>query len=105
MQPGRGGARHFSERGVGDISGTGELSGTEVVGLATHAGDLVRRHAAEDGLGAFRHGLDDDEVAEPLQQVLDEAPGIVTGLDDAVHGTENGGGIGRGDCLHDVVEQ
>ncbi len=105
MQPGRRRAGHFSECGVSDVRGTGELGGAEVVGLAAHAGDLVRRHATEDGLGAFRHGLDDDEVAEPLQQVLDEAAGIVPGLDDAVHGPEDSGGIGCGDCFHHVVEQ
>jgi hypothetical protein len=35
--------------------------------LVLEAGDLVRRHAAQNDLGAFGHGLDDDEVAEAFQ--------------------------------------
>jgi hypothetical protein len=75
------------------------------VGLVLQAGNLVRGHAAENGLGAFRHRLDDDEVAEPLQQVLNEAAGIMAGLDHPVHGTENGSGIRSGNGLDHVVEQ
>src|SRR5207249_83228 len=88
-----------------DVGGAGELRGTEVVGLATHAGDLVGRHATEDGLGTLRHGLDDNEVAESLQQVLDETAGIMPCLNDTVYGPEDCGGVGRSDCLDDVVEQ
>jgi hypothetical protein len=75
------------------------------VRLVLEAGYLVRRHAAQDRLGAFRHGLDDDEVAEALQEILDEAAGIVAGLDDAVHGAEDGSGVGSGHGVHDVVQQ
>jgi hypothetical protein len=75
------------------------------VRLVSQPRDLVRRHAAQDGLGAFGHGLDNDEVAEALQKVLDEAAGVMAGLDHAVHGAEDRGGIGCGHSLDDVIQQ
>ena len=91
MQPGRGGAGHLGERGVGDVRRAGQFRGAQVVRLALHPGDLVGGHAAEDGLGALRHGLDDDEVTEAFQEVFHEAAWIVPGLDDAVHCPEDSG--------------
>jgi hypothetical protein len=105
VEPGRGCARHLRERGVGDVRGPGQLSRAQVGCLVPHAGDLIGGHSSKDGLGAFGHRLHDDEVAEALQQVLDEAPGVVAGLDDAVHGAENGGGVGGSDGVDDVVQQ
>lgn len=105
MQARRRRAGHLGERGVGDIGSPGKLGGAEVVGLVLHPGDLVRRHAAEDRLRALRHGLHDDQVAETLEQVLDEAARVVAGLDDAIHGAEHGGGVGGGNGLDDVVQE
>jgi hypothetical protein len=105
VQARRGGSGHFRERRVGDIRRAGKLRGTQVCGLVAHPGNLVLRNAAEDRLCAFRHRLDDDEVAETLQQVLHEPPGIVPGLDDAVNSAENSCGIGRCHGIHDVVQQ
>jgi hypothetical protein len=75
------------------------------VRLVLQPGDLVCRHAAQDGLGAFGHGLDNDEVAEALQQVFHEPPWIVARLDDAVHCAENRCGVRSGHGLDDVVQQ
>ncbi len=105
MQPRRRGAGHLGERGVGDIRCARKFSGAEIVGLNVEPGDLVCRHAAQNGLCTFRHGLDDDQVAEALQQILDEAARIMAGLDDAVHCAEHGGCVGRGNSLHDVIQQ
>ncbi len=105
MEPGRGSTRHLCKGCVGDVRGAGQLGSAKVGCLVAHAGDLVGGHSAEDGLGAFGHRLDDDEVAEALQQILDEAPGIMPGLDNTVHGAENGGGIGCGNGINDVVKQ
>ncbi|MDI2033407.1 hypothetical protein PJL15_00504 [Paenarthrobacter nitroguajacolicus] len=105
MQPGGGGASHLCEGRVGDVCCPGKLGRAKVCGLVAHPGDLVLRHSPQDGVGAFGHGLDDDEIAETLQKVLDEAPGIVSGLDDAVNRAENRGGIGNRDGIDDVVQQ
>jgi hypothetical protein len=104
VQPRRRGTRHLCQRGVRDVGGAGQLGCAEIVCLALHPGDLVGRHAAEDGLCAFRHGLHDDEVAEAFEEILHEAAGVVPRLDDAVHGAEDRGSIGSGDGLDDVVQ-
>ncbi|MCY1232637.1 hypothetical protein D9M72_451390 [compost metagenome] len=75
------------------------------MGLVLQAGDLVGGHPAQDGLGALRHRLDDDEVAEALQEILHEAARIVAGLDHPVHRPENGGGIRGRYGFNDVVQQ
>jgi hypothetical protein len=75
------------------------------VGLVLQPRNLVRGHAAEDGLRALRHGLDDDEVAEAFQEVLDEPARVMAGLDDPVHGAEDGGGVRGGNGLHNVIKQ
>ncbi len=105
MQAGGGGAGHLGQRRVGDIRGAREFGSPEIVGLVLEPGDLVRRHPAQDDVGAFGHGLDNDEVSEAFQQVLDEAAGIVAGLNNAVHGPEHGGGIGGGHGFHHVIKQ
>jgi hypothetical protein len=75
------------------------------VRLVLQARNLVRGHAPENGLGAFRHCLDDDEVPEALQQVLHEPARIMTGLDHAVHSPENRSGISGGHSLNHVIKQ
>ena len=105
VQPGRGGPRHFGQRRIGDVRGPGELRGAHLAGLGLHPVDLVRRHAPEHGGGAVRHRVDDDQVAEALQQVFDKAPRILAGLDHAVDGAEHGGCVGGREGVDDVVEQ
>ncbi len=48
---------------------------------------------------------DDDEVAQALQHVLDEAPRLVPRRDDVVHDPEDARAVARGEGVHDVVEQ
>jgi hypothetical protein len=105
MQPRGGGTCHLSEGRVSHIRCPGKLSGAQIVGLVPEARDLVRRHAAEDGLSAFRHGLYDDEVPEPLQKVLHKPPGIVPRLDDTVHSPKDRGGVRGRYGIDDVVKQ
>ena len=52
-----------------------------------------------------RGGRDDDEVAQALEQVFDEAPRILPGLDDAVDRGERRRGIARAERVDDLVEQ
>jgi hypothetical protein len=99
------GPGHLGERGICDVRCPGQLGCAQVGCLVAHPSDLIGRHAAKDGLRALGHGLDDDEVAEAFQQVFDEAPGVVTGLDDSVHRAEYGGSIRGSHGIHDVVQQ
>ena len=105
MQARGGGARHFVECGIGDVGGAGQFGGTELGGLGLHACDELVRGTAQYGVRAFWHGVDNDEVAETLEEVFDEAAGVVAGLDDLVHGLENSGRIVGGQRFDDVVEQ
>ena len=105
MQAGRGGARHLGQGGVGDVRRAGQLAGPELVGLGAHSIELVVGDPAEDRRRSLGHGVDDDQVAEALEQVLDEAARIVPGLDDAVHGIEDGAGVTGRHGFDDVVEE
>ncbi len=89
VQPRRCGAGHFGERGVQDVCGAGQLGGTELVGLYGHPVEFVLRHSAEHGRGARGRGRgDDDEVAHPFEEILDEAARVLAGLDHPVDGVE-----------------
>jgi hypothetical protein len=90
MQPRGSGAGHLGQGRVGDVCGAGQFRGTKVMRLVLQPRDLIGGHPAKDGLRAFGHGLHDDEVAEALQEVLDEPARIVAGLDHPVYCTENG---------------
>ena len=105
MQPRRRGSGHLGQGRVGNVRSPRQLCGAKVVRLVLKPCDLVRRHAPQDGVRAFRHGLDDDEVAEAFQQVFHEPPGIVARLDDPVYGPEDRCSVRCGHGLHDVVQQ
>ena len=51
--------------------------GAEVAGLEAHAVELVGGHVAQGGVGGVPGRGDDDEVAQPLEQVLDEPARLV----------------------------
>jgi hypothetical protein len=105
VEPGRRGAGHLGQGCVGNVRRAREFRGPEIMCLVLEPCDLVRRHAAQDYLGAFGHGLDDDEIAEAFQQIFDKTAGIVAGLDDTVHCLENSCGIGGSHGFHHVIEQ
>ena len=55
-----------------------------------------------DGVGDL---VQDDEVAQPLEQVGGEAARVVTGLDHPVDDGEHRGAVGVGERVDDLVEQ
>jgi hypothetical protein len=55
--------------------------------------------------GGVAGGRQHDEVAQPLQQVLHEPAGLVTGGDHALDDPERAGAVAGGDGLDQVVEQ
>ncbi len=98
-------AGHFGEGGIGDVGRTGQLAAAHLVRLGAHAVQLVIGGAAEDRCGAVGDRVNDDEVTEPLQQVLDESAWVMTGLDHPVDGAEHRGGVTSREGVDDVVEQ
>ncbi len=77
LEPGRGGAAHLGEALVDDVGGAAELGGTERAGLRLHAFEDVGGGVDEALVGGVGDGGEDDEVAQPLQQVGDEAARVV----------------------------
>ena len=54
------------------------------------------------GLGG---GVDDDEIAEAFEQILDEAPGILTGFDHSLHGAIDACSVTGGERVDDIGQQ
>ena len=92
---------------VGDheVGGAREPRRAEGVGLARHARELLGGDAAQHRRSALTGRADDDEVAQALEQVVDEAARILAGLHDPVDRGEGGRGIARGEGVDDLVEQ
>ena len=105
MQARRGGAGHFRQCGIGDVRCSGKLCTAKLCGLCAHAVDLVLRHAAQYRGSGVGHRIDHNQVPEAFQEVLHEAAGILSGLDDAVNSAEDRGGVAGSKGVDDVVEQ
>ena len=105
MEPRRGRAGHLGQPGVDDIGRPRQGSGSEGSLLQPHPVELVGGDPAQHRRGPLGGRGDDDEVAEPLEQILDEAPRIVTGLDDPVDLAEDAGAVPGSKRVHGRVEQ
>src|SRR6185312_4392045 len=105
VQARAGGAGHLGQRLVGDVGAAAQFGVAEQGRLLVHPVQLVLGQAAEDLGGVLGQRLDDDQVAEALEQVLDEAARVVSGLDDPVDRGEDGGGVLGGHGVDDVVQQ
>jgi hypothetical protein len=79
--------------------------GTEAGLLTAHPVELVFGHAAQHLGRPIGHRGDDDEVAQPLQQVHREPPRVVPGLDDLVDLAEDRRRVPRGERVDRRVEQ
>ncbi len=51
------------------------------------------------------NGREDDQVAEPVEQVGGETAGVVPALDHPVNGAEYGRAVPRGERIHDLIQQ
>ena len=105
MQPRRGSAGHLAQGLVGDVCPSRQFACADQSRLQAQGFELVFWHAAQDLLKAFGHRLGDDQIAEALQHIFNEAPRIQTGLDDAVDRAEQPGAIGFVQRQGDLVEQ
>ncbi len=101
----RGGAAHLGEPGVDEVGGPAELGGAERRRLRLHPLDDLRGPVDEPLLRGVRHGGEDHEVPQPLQQVGDEPPRVAAALDDLVDDLEGRRAVARGERLDDGVEQ
>lgn len=105
LEAGRGGPAHLRQPFVDEIGGPAELGGAEHSGLGRHPLHDIGGSVDEPLLPGVGHGREDDEIPQPLQQVGDEPPGIVSALDDPVDDLEGGGAVPRGEGLDHGVEQ
>ncbi len=105
LEPRRRRAGHLGEAGVDDVGGAGQGAGAEGGRLVAHPLELVLGEGAEDGRRAVRHCGDDDEVAQPLEEVLDEAARVEAGLDDPLDGPEGTTAVGRREGVDGRVEE
>lgn len=105
LETGRVGAAHLGEALVDEVGGAAQLGGAEDLGLGLHALQDVGRGVDEALLGGVGHGGEDHQVAQPLQQVGDEAAGVVSALDDVVHDLEGRSAVPSGEGFDDGVEQ
>ena len=105
LEPRRGGAGHLGEPGVDDVGRTGERAGPERRGLAPHPLELVLGHVPQHLAGTVGQRGDDDEVAQPLEEVLDEAARVEAGLDDLVDRPEDRSSVARREGVDRGVEQ
>ena len=98
-------AAHLDQAVVHDVGAAGQGRRAEPGGLRGHRLELVGR-AVDQALGdRVGHLLQDDQVAEPLEQVGGEPPRVVPGLGDPVDRGERRRAVpGRQRVAH-VVEQ
>ena len=105
QQPGRGRAAHLGEAGRDQVGGAAQLGRTEPGGLGDQPLGLVLGDVDQAGGGRVGDGGDDHQVAQPPQQVLGEAAGVLAGLDDPVDHPEDGRAVAGRERVDDVVEQ
>ncbi|OCC07418.1 hypothetical protein A3Q37_06816 [Streptomyces sp. PTY087I2] len=101
----RGGAAHLGEPVVDEVGGAAELGGAEDGGLGLHALDDIGGGVDEPLLPRIRHGGEDHQIPQPLQEIGHEPTRIVAALDDPVDDLEGGGPVTGGEGVHDRVEQ
>ena len=89
QQPRRGGALELGQRLGHHVGGPGQVVAAEPGGLGDQPLRLVLRDVDEPGGGGVGDRADDQQVAEPLQQVLGEPARVLSGLDHLVDHAED----------------
>ena len=105
LQTRRRGTGHLVEGRDDEIRRPRQSRDTESGGLASHAFEFVVGHSAQHRRGSRSRRGDDDEVAQTLEQVVDETARILTGLHDAVDRGERPRAVVCGESVDDLVEQ
>ncbi len=99
------GADHVGEGVVDQVRGARGAREAEAACLVAHPGRLVLGHRAQSACARLTGGAQDQEVAEPLEQVLHEPAGLVTGGHDPLDHVEERGAVRGRDRVHRVVEE
>ena len=105
LQAGRGRARHCPQGLVGQVGGSGQAVRSPVLRLALHALELVVRGVRQDVARSVAGNRDDEEVAQSLEEVLDEAARVVAGLDHALDDAEGRGTVATREGIDGFVQQ
>ena len=105
LQARRGGTRHGSQGLVGQVGGAGQAVRAPVLRLTLHALELVVRGVRQDVTRAVAGDRDDEEVAQALEQVLDEAARVVAGLDHALDDAEGRGAVATREGVDGFIQQ
>ncbi len=79
---------HVVERRDHQVGDVREARRAESAGLARHPLEVLRGHTAQHGGRSLTRRADDDEVAQALEQVVDEPPRVLPGLDHPVDRSE-----------------
>ncbi len=58
---------------------------------------LITRRLDESSIGGIRNCLQQNEIPQTLEQVDGESSGIVSGVDDLLHGAEQARTVGLGE--------
>ena len=99
-----GGANHGGQGLGGGVGGPRENGGPHGAGLQVHALELIDRQRPQRRTGLGTGQGDDEQVAQPSQQILHEAARVVPGGDDPVHHPEDAGAVARRDGVNALVE-
>ena len=105
VEPRRGRAAHRGEGLVDEVAAQRQIGRREERGLAPHPLELIGGDLRQQVGSLVRHGGQHDQVAHPLQQVLDEAAGLMAGGQHVLDRAVQSGGITLGDGGDRAVQQ
>ena len=106
MQSGRSRSRHLVEGGAHRVGSARELASSESARLLKHPVELILRHPAKHGRRAVNSGrVHDDEIAEPLEEILNETTRVLARLNHPISSTECCRGIPCSEGCDDVIKQ
>ena len=105
QQPGGRRPPHLDQPVADDLGRAGQFCLAEPPCLFGHAFQPVGRGVEEPALPGSGDGREDDQVAEPVEQVGGEPAGVVPALHHPVHGAEHGRAVPGRECVHYLVQQ
>lgn len=106
MQARRGRTHHRVERAAHDVGNARKLTVAEHLRLVEHAFQLIVGHATKDCRRPFNGGRrDHDQIAQALEQILDETTRVLPRLHDAIRRSKCRSRVARTEGLHGLIDQ
>ncbi len=87
------------------LGGSRQHRRTQPVDLCTHLRDLVAGRFDQSTLGRLGYRLQQDEVAQALEEIDGEPSRIMPGIDDVLDGAEQGRTIAGGQRVDRIVDE